>query len=190
MGFRLLRILTGPHLKFKFNRGILGVSGLRVRSPKQTEELTHDEFEIYKEIGLRMTLQGRYQRNIGRSDRAESEQQESLAAAATITTLQILESSQTALVLQGETLEQRFDAFQALMKAERKESLAKRKALAKPEDPTEDAAADVTLVRALGRYGGNAHANGLRKAPIATSSVVEYMQWRIPIVPFIKVRLC
>lgn len=158
--------------------------------------MTHDEFEYYKEMGYRMTLQSRYQRVVGHlppsaNDNVATAQQTMEPAAMTTQQLLISDSesnSSFAIALPGETLEQRFGAFLDIIKNERKEARETRRALSEPADPSQDASAeDSGLERLLSKFGGSSHLQGLRKNPVSASSVIDHFQWRIPIVPFVKV---
>ena len=141
-----------------------------------------------------MTLQNRYRRVTGQLPACANHEtaQQSMVPAA-MTTQQLLmndseSNSSFAIALQGETLEERFGTFLDIIKSERKESREKRRALSEPADPSLDASIeDPALASLLSKFGGSSHIQGLRKNPVSASSVIDHFQWRMPIVPFVKV---
>lgn len=152
--------------------------------------LTFDEKQYYKELGYRMTIATKFMR---------------LAAAAADTGLgsickqhssfvldctsdSVLEATPAAaaLMLVGDSFEDRLSSFSRLVAAERKQARQQLVMKESPIDPTTDVSTDSAVGRVASIFGGNAHLHGLRKSPTNESFSLRHFVWRVPIAKYMQ----
>eukprot|EP00435_Cladocopium_sp_Y103_P019218 s658_g4.t1 len=145
--------------------------------------LTPEEYEHYKEVGHLMTLQARHRRM-----QTVNVQPGSRELAIPDSSSSILENPDSMLMIAGDDFTERFGSFKNIILQEQRAKRQAEKNAQVPEDPTDSAEQDPSLVE-LVASGGPGLLKGLRRNPNGSEEVslaVDRFRWKLPVIPFVR----
>lgn len=161
--------------------------------------LTHDEFQHYKELGLRMTLQSRYARlraNMGSVPGVTGANDGSGSGNHVAGYLQsssdlLLQLGSNGGVIQllalGSDFEERYKEFNSMLRDEGGKLFKANRLERKQQEEVVKPCSDAAIANAVLSHGGPSLLEGLAETSLGSGHLVSHYHWKMPVCAFTKV---